>query len=734
MTISASLNLPRRMPAVAVALAVLVSPLGLAGPARAAMAGLEIKVLSNRADLISGGDALVEVLLPAGVSASGVKIDVDGRDITSAFALRPNGRYMGLVTGLVNGANTLRARLHTGSRARITITNHPNGGSVFSGPQVQPWSCNPGATDALCTRPPSYQYFYVPAGIDPQTTPGLIGGPGGSDAYFLTYDPADPPPAAVIAQTTTDQGQTVPFIVRQETGSVDRGQYQIAVLYDPSKAWDLGDPQAGWNGKLFLVGGFSCGISYQEGTAPAVLYGKVLGRGFATMSTALEVTGNNCNLVVQAESLLMAKERFIEAYGPVRYTLSIGGSGASIVQHWIANAYPGIYDGLIVEASFPDAWTEMQNTEDCISLVDYWTNPTRWAPGVVWGPAEQSFVENGDAPSSCAAFAVGFRGLFTPADETGQVPASDVYDPHTNPNGVRGTLWDYSVAQLGRRPAEAWGPVEQIIGHGFANRPIDTVGVQYGLKALMNGQITPAQFADLNAKVGGHDIDYNAQPQRTLADPAALTVVYRSGYLNQANNLHVPIIDIRGTSNVEIHDTFHSWSMRARLDRANGNHDNQIIWDSFTASGFVVDQALESQAFDLMDRWLSAIEADASDRPLAEKVVANKPADAVDRCTVPGTGVAGPCVIPQSGSPRIGAGEPLTDDTAKCQLKAMNRTDYFPNLFTDAQWSQLQQAFPTGVCDYTKAGVNQQATVPWMTYENGPGGQPLGDPPVSTSR
>ena len=83
-------------------------------------------------------------------------------------------------------------------------------------------------------------------------------------------------------------------------------------------------------------------------------------------------------------------------------------------------------------------------------------------------------------------------------------------------------------------------------------------------------------------------------------------------------SLDVPIIDIRGTSNVEIHDTYHSWSMRARLERANGNHDNQIIWDSFTASGFVIDPALEAQTFDLMDRWLSAIEADASDRPLEE--------------------------------------------------------------------------------------------------------------------
>jgi hypothetical protein len=41
--------------------------------------------------------------------------------------------------------------------------------------------------------------------------------------------------------TVTDHpsggGHTVPFIVRVETGSVDRGQYQIGVLYNPAKPW-----------------------------------------------------------------------------------------------------------------------------------------------------------------------------------------------------------------------------------------------------------------------------------------------------------------------------------------------------------------------------------------------------------------------------------------------------------------------------------------------------------------
>src|SRR6266542_6898922 len=59
-----------------------------------------IVVLSNRADLISGGDALVEIILPdkAKANPDDVKIDVDGHDVTSAFAVRADGRFYGLVT------------------------------------------------------------------------------------------------------------------------------------------------------------------------------------------------------------------------------------------------------------------------------------------------------------------------------------------------------------------------------------------------------------------------------------------------------------------------------------------------------------------------------------------------------------------------------------------------------------------------------------------------------------
>ena len=85
------------------------------------------------------------------------------------------------------------------------------------------------------------------------------------------------------------------------------------------------------------------------------------------------------------------------------------------------------------------------------------------------------------------------------------VPLEARYDPVTNRGGARGTLQDGSVSSLGINPAT-----------GFARQPYDNVGVQYGLAALNNGDITKEEFLHLNEKVGGLDIDGNfvARAQR----------------------------------------------------------------------------------------------------------------------------------------------------------------------------------------------------------------------------
>ena len=704
---------------------------------------VRIEVVSNRADLVSGGDALVEVVLPSAASAESLRVDVDGRDVSEAFAVRADGRLLGLVEGLKVGRNVVTARLPNGRGARLTITNHPSGGPILFGPQVQPWACNPGAVNAHCEYPATYEFFYVPVNATRPQSTFPFGVLLGQATGFRPYDPESPPPAGTIAQTTTDEGETVPFIVRVETGSMARGEYQVAVLFDPARPWEPLDPQGAWNGKVVADGGFGCGISYSQGTAADIIYvlPDAISRGFAAITSTLFYTGSKCNVVMQAEALMMLKEHVAETYGPILYTLGVGGSGKSIFQQWVSNAYPGLFDGLVPSWSYPDTGTTRAVTSmDCAVLKRHFEDSSLWAPGVVWDPASQT-AAYGSPQGSCDFIGGGNMGN-SPRGAC-DVPPDQRYDSTTNPGGVRCSYWDYAVSQVGRRPAAAWTPAEQAIGRGFANRPIDNVGVQYGLEALEAGRISTAQFVDLNVNAGAYDIDGNWQPQRIEADPAGLRALYRTGLLNQGNNMAtVPIIDVRGPDAGTFgHDHFRAWQMRARLDRAQGHHDNHVIWwGPLWQEGDVTFQSslmnpigpnlLAANAFDAMDRWVAAIKADTSDLTLAEKVIANKPADVHDRCTN-GLGMDAPCVIPDDPTPRMVAGGPLTEDVAKCHLKPLRRTDYYPLTFTNAQWAQLEATFPTGVCDFSKPPVGQQLTIPWATYKNGPGGTRLARPPAS---
>jgi len=80
-----------------------------AGTGVAEAGTLTVEVLSNRANLISGGDALVAVKLPRSVKPASVKMTLNSSDVTNQFALRQNGSYEGLLSGLQLGANVLRA-------------------------------------------------------------------------------------------------------------------------------------------------------------------------------------------------------------------------------------------------------------------------------------------------------------------------------------------------------------------------------------------------------------------------------------------------------------------------------------------------------------------------------------------------------------------------------------------------------------------------------------------------
>jgi hypothetical protein len=709
---------------------------------------ISIVVLSGRADLVTGGSALV-ALQPASAGRR-LRVLLGRRNITRDFGRRTGGDYAGLVTGLRRGRNVLRALLPNGSGARLVLTDHPTSGPLFSGPQIEPWTCQPTAVDRGCDQPPAYSFLYK--STDPRKR------------ALQPYDPADPPND--VATTTTDRGVRVPFIVRVETGYQDRDMYQIATLFQRGTPWTWDAPQRAWNHKLLVLHGAGCGTDYGVSAPYSVTaYNPVddidtgmtgqgniplgtdtavdaLGRGFMTMVTALDNNGVDCGVVLQAESLVMAKQHIETTYGLIRYTIGIGCSGGSLAQQWIANAYPGVYQGLLVSCSFPDVWSTATQLDDYRLTLNYFQTPSKWETGVPWSPTQMAEVQ--DSPSIVNS-EVGINGFFfvmQPSSACAGTTAADRYDPTSNPGGVRCSIQDWSVDQMGRRPASVWNPQEQKIGHGFAGLPIDNIGVQYGLEPLLKGEITAAQFVDLNAKIGGLDIDANPTATRMTADLPALANAYRTGLINEANNLsETPIIDCRGPDPGFFHDAYRAFALRARLDRNFGNHADQLIWEGpapIIGSSECADQSLHT-----MDAWLGAVTQDSQPGTTAQKLARDEPADATDRCfPSPGgatstTGLCGPAIVPIYGSPRMAAGQPITTDENKCQLKPLARSDYRTVAFTASEWAELERIFPTGVCDWSKPGVDQRPTVPWLSYQTTSGsviygGRPLGAPLQST--
>lgn len=535
----------------------------------------DIEVLSNRADLISGGNALVEIVLPPGASAAGLQVMVASDDVSSSFALRGNGRVLGVVDGLPLGANVLTAILPGGEGRQITITNHPIGGPVFAGPQVQPWLCSTAANglgpaqDAQCNAPAVYSYQYK----------SLAGA-------YAPYDPASPP--ADVATTTTDTGATVPYIVRIERGTIDRGIHDIAVLFDPAQEWTPWAPQAGWNGKLMVLFGGDTNSHYTQpppaegipGVAAAVMDDNALSRGFMVVSAGLNIHGENDNDTVSAEALMMVKEHIVESYGPIRHTIGEGCSGGGLQQHIIAATYPGLLDGIIPTCSYPDIWTTAMEVGDCVAMNRYFGNDGG-APNPLWpAAAQQALVEGHSSNTVCIAWDQLFGSRFDPSDAANcNLPAEQVYHPQTNPGGARCTIPDYQIAIWGERPLEVWGAVEQGLGRGFARRPVGNEGVQYGLTALLAGEILAEQFVDLNERIGSFDIDGQPIPQRIRPDPGSAEIAYRAGQVTDGRVLaSTPIIDLRGHDDQEIHTDDWSYVIRARLDDANAHHDNQVIF------------------------------------------------------------------------------------------------------------------------------------------------------------
>jgi hypothetical protein len=672
--------------------------------------GFTIETVSNpRPQLVSGGEVLLRVTPPSGTFARQVSVTVNGHDATRDFTAQSDGTLLGLAHGLREGSNTVRARTtghHSARSASLRVTDHPITGPVFSGPQQKPFYCQTTAyglapsVQPLCSAPTKVSYEY-------RSTTG---------AFVAMPDPAARP--ADLANATVG-GHAVPYIVRIERGTIDRAVYETAALYDGS-APDPLRRTAGWNRKLVYTFGGGCNAGYHQGAATGgVLNDLFLSQGYAVASSSLNVLDNNCSPIISAEAAMMVKEHFIDTYGPVQHTIGWGGSGGAIQQYDIAENYPGIVDGIIPGVSFPDPLSTAGPVTDC-RLMDQYFAKSGAAAGFT--DAQKKAVAGFNAYSTCQSWDATFASRATATGSCdSSIPVDVRWDPVSNPTGVKCNSNEQLVNQLGRDPKT-----------GFVPSPLDNVGVQYGLEALEDGQISAQQFADLNAQIGG--IDYAGVPtaSRTAADQKALATVYADDIFNSASQglQSTPIIDQRtdldfaGAGN-DIHTTDWSFVMRRRLQQAGGSAANQVIIESDTSAG----QTAAASAYELgaMDRWLTAVEADHSGRSAARKVVQDRPADLGDGCylsatqrirqtlTDPAKGQCG-AAYPVAKDTRQVAGEDLAMNALKCSLTPLDFGDY-PVAFTADQRRELRAAFPSGVCDYRRPGVGERAPRgTWLSY------------------
>ncbi|PVG84215.1 hypothetical protein DDE18_00805 [Nocardioides gansuensis] len=690
-----------------------------------------LQVLSNRADLVSGGDVLLKVRLPRQVRRRHLVITVGGRVVTKHFRHTAPQTYVGLVRRLKNGRNLVVASAKGARTTKAVVTNHDQGGPVLTGPVHVAYDCQDTARDARCNEPPRYSWLYQPSG-----------GPAGLKPYSRKNSPTD------VATTTTDRGVRVPFIVRREDGYADRDRYSILTLFRPGKRWHAWRPQDQWNHKLLVTHGGGCGASYHPedpnlqdsaGTLRVAgakdTYVEALSRGFAVMATSLSNTGHNCNVAYNAESLMMAKERVVERYGTLRYTIGTGCSGGSVAQHTIANAYPGIYQGLVVTCSYPDVMSPGAQFADYHLMRLYFEHPSRWGAGVLWSPTQMADVEGHlTHANAVTADELLFKKAFDPELPCGGVPhpvpgdRTTRYDSETNPGGVRCSVLDLMVNQLGRRPQSVWSAQEKAAGHGFAGFPVGNAGIQYGLNALLGGRITPAQFVDLNAKLGGLDVNNELTAGRLLGDPASVARAYRTGLLNEFTHTdEVAMINHGGPDPGVAHDYSHAVWSHLRLQRDQGHTDNRVEW--FGPTPLVGDLAWPVEAFDRMDEWLAAVEKDRRPVPLAQKIVEDRPATLTDRCHadgVPGVLCENDLARTHLSTPRQEAGGPATNDVLACRLVPLDRAAYtyvggHPIPFTDAEWATLQATFPGGVCDWLQPGLGQGVAETWLTYSDASG-------------
>ena len=679
--------------------------------------GLAVETVSTRADAVTGGDVLIAIQPPEGEPADQATVRVDGTAAEVSLSSAGGEEATGLVEGLPEGDSTIEVSLGD-ETASVDVVNHPVTGPVFSGPHLPLPVCT---TEANGLGP----------ALDDDCSADAISAVRWVDGSGQWQEAADPSEIPEDALATPEGG---PLVVNREIGTINRAVYWL----------DVPDH---WNGRLVYQFGGGCGTGYTQGfrllSDPEP---DLLAAGYATATATFNTFQVLCNSVVSAETAMMVKEHFIETVGLPVVTIGQGGSGGAIQQYQIIQNYPGILDAASASVPFPDAVSIASDVLDCSLFERYfeeagdaWDADARLAVQghltagtcTFW---DQTFASNVNPSAACSLALLGAAGDAVGGlpEELPSLPPEAIYDAATNPDGLRCTLQDANVNYLGADPET-----------GFALRPWDNVGVQYGLAALNEGAVTVDQFLALNEGIGSYDIDGTLVETRAAAPEEGLEAAFATGHVieGEGDLRRIPIItiDVFTDDSGDIHTRDRAFAVRERLRDEDGDDPpNHMIWTRPVPEGSDLVEALTGVTdvglgvIEVLDEWATALAGtDIAGSDVADAVESLRPDAALDSCVDPdGQEHQGLDVydqdngctdaFPISRSPRVVAGAPLRNDVVKCRLQTVEAAidaGVYEIVLDDGQRERLETIFPDGVCDYSQPSVGR---VPfagtWLRY------------------
>ena len=754
---------------------------------------LSMSTLSSDPKQVSGNDVLIGLEgEDAGTFSDMDQLEfwLNDSQITPTIREGRHGTEI-LVKGLTEGSNRLELHhVDEGPLSTLVLEVHPITGPIFSGPQQYPFVCT--VTTELGKQPlvdtegdtgfPVFDEDDNQIGlsrdcsIEPYVT-FVYRTTGGSWAPL----PDDGSRPADMATTELTDGSTVDFIVRQERGTINRFIYSFATLAElGDEPWEASDTN--WNGRLLFhfQGGVGIGHSQASFSNSRALQVDTLEKGYAVIYSTGTRTSDHYNLQRGGETALMVKEHFIKRFGVPDYTVAIGGSGGGIQQYVYSQNHPDLLDGGVPQYSYPDMVTQTIHIGDC-ELLEYYMDATDRGNSKWQTTANRSLLVGlnaEDAYPDPFAEAKTTLGYSTAPGMTECIPAWRGLTPLVmNPRFGRADNQELMQPD-GVMDDVRWthySDLKNIYGVDEDGEPrtlYDNVGVQYGLKALVDSNITKAEFLKLNAEIGGwkqpsemeqegfpflgslEDVmanpslfdpwssrNMNLSPgdgtpaPRTAGDLEAIEAAYTSGLVFDGQ-LNMPVIDWRHYLEevLDMHNSHQSFSARQRIINKMGDAGNQVIWFTDTRPTDYSGDEPEPQensnqtwlALEVLHDWITNIQNNP-EMTIAE----NRPDAAEDACFdtngdqiasgddvwngILNNNMEGTCTaqFQTYTTSRMVAGGPIEGSIFKCSLKpvatALSDGTYGETSFTPEEVDRLKEIFPDGVCDYSQPDQGRPA-------------------------